>query len=318
MMPTFLSFQIGFWILLPSHLLAKQDFKRKLRTYHLYFTFSVYTIIQNELLSQLFFSIPTNLQFLVPIIVAAFREFDTFMRSKLVDKMMGNQDEPAAALLEIIVNSIYAFFFAIRLAESELSTVGCVVAIDFILHLKMTYQIVKEHRKVKVQDAENSNGKEKIILMELILAELIEGLIPITHAIRMALAYYGPNSTLLANVGSNYWGTKIEDIQPLFVSMGVLFAFDTISAIVTSLWLWKVTKVNMLHEFNEVLGKYWLFMVITLAMQGASSFASTDANFGGDTSGRYVWAERKGWLNIVNETKYLSNEEKMMLMNVTI
>ena len=79
MMPTFLSFQIGFWILLPSQLLAKQDFKRKLRIYHLYFTFSVYTIIQNELLSQLFFSIPTYLQFLVPFIVAAFREFDIFM-----------------------------------------------------------------------------------------------------------------------------------------------------------------------------------------------------------------------------------------------
>ena len=78
--------------------------------------------------------------------------------------MMGKQDEPAAALLEIIVNSLYAFFFAIKLAESELSTVGCVVAIDFILHLKMTYQIVKEHTKVKVQNAKNSNGKEKIIL----------------------------------------------------------------------------------------------------------------------------------------------------------
>ena len=160
--------------------------------------------------------------------------------------------------------------------------------------------------------------RRKSFLMELILAELIEGLIPITHAIRMALAYYGPNSTLLANVGSSYWGTKIEDIQPLFVSMGVLFAFDTISAIVTSLWLWKVTEVNMLHKFNKVLGKYWLFMVVTIAMQGASSFASTDANFGGDTSGTYRWAEREGWLKIVNETEYLSNEEKSMLMNNTI
>lgn len=191
-----------------------------------------------------------------------------------------------------------------------------VVAIDFALHLKMTYDIVKEHNKVATQNVENrSNDKEKTILVKLIIAELLEGFIPIIHAICIALAYYGPNSKLLANIGSPYWGEMIEDIQPFFYSMGILFTFDTISAIVTAFWLWKVTEVNMLHEFKNVLQKYWLFMVMKLATSGANLFGSIDVNFGIDHSGTYQWIEQEGWLSLINETKYLTDQEKLMIFN---
>ena len=91
--------------------------------YTVYYIWVIVIAIQVEVLSYLFFNPPANLQFLVPFMIAACREFDLRIRSTLVDKMMGEQDEPAVALIDITVNSTYAFFITIRLADADMETV---------------------------------------------------------------------------------------------------------------------------------------------------------------------------------------------------
>ena len=92
--------------------------------------------------------------------------------------------------------------------------------------------------------------------------------------------------------------------------MGILFAVDTVSVIVNSTTLWKVMNVNMLREFAEVLGKYWLFMAIKLAYTMSSYFVGSDVNFGGDFSGKFEWITPEGRLNLVYNSTDLSDEEK--------
>ena len=53
-----------------------------------------------------------------------------------------------------------------------------------------------------------------------------------------------------------------SNIGYLFLVMFGLFAFDTMSAVVNSIWLWRMVKLNMLQEFNRVLKEYWLFMAV--------------------------------------------------------
>ena len=85
-------------------------------------------------------------------------------------------------------------------------------------------------------------------------------------------------SNLLANIADTYWGTKIEDINPVLISIIVLFAVYYLSVIITSVILWKVIKINIFREFQGVLESNWLFMVICLAFGETVYIATTDIN----------------------------------------
>ena len=312
-LPIWIIFQVLLWFFLPAEVLRKQDFKRKLRIYVGYFVWFLVTLILVEVLSYLFFSLPANMQLLVPFLIAACREIDFRIRSKIVEKMMGEIDEPASALVDVTVNGVYAFFITIRLADAEIATVFTVVAIDFILHLRLTYQIINEHRKVAVEN-DGGNSRKMLYLVQLVLSELLEGFIPIIHGICIAMQYHGPNANLFSNIGSNYWGKKIEDLSLVYKSMMILFTFDIISVITTSLLLWMAIGVNMLQEFYRVIRKYWVFMIVKFAASQIAFLAMSDINCGMDTSGNFRWIDDIGWRGLINESNSLTNDEKIHLL----
>ena len=164
----------------------------------------------------------------------------------------------------------------------------------------------------------NQRTKKEFYLVQLILSELMEGFIPIIHGIVLIMAYHGSNKNLFAGIGSNYWGKEIEDLSLVIQSMIILFSFDALSAVVTSLWLWKATKVNMLREFHSALGNYWMFMVVRLALNDVYFMSGSDTNSGADTSGKFLWIEENGWRIIINNSRVLNDDEKLLLLNSSI
>ena len=63
------------------------------------------------------------------------------------------------------------------------------------------------------------------MVIKLALAEIIEGVTPIYYAIWFAMAYYGPNGTIIGNVKSNLLGysqVDDDDVQNLFLMMSLL------------------------------------------------------------------------------------------------
>ena len=317
-LPIRIIFVFELWIILPSDALVKQSFRKKLRIYMAYFTWYVTMIVQNEMLSYLFDNIQSDWQFSVAFVIAACREFDHQIRSRMINKMMGDLDESAIALLTITVNTLYGIFVAIRLAGATWDTVVCFVAIDFLIHLKITYQVIKQHEKVAIEENENTNSKTTICITQLVVSELTEALIPIVYGSCMMLAIYGPNSSIFANVGSTLWGERIESIGPLLYSMAFLLSFDTVSMIVTSVVLWKVSNINMFQEFHDGINKYWLFLVIKVGMSMSGYFAFTDINCGMDSSGSYNWITPEGRLNLIYNSTDLTDKEKLMLLEDAI
>ena len=190
----------------------------------------------------------------------------------------------------------------------KLFKVCCVVAIDFMSHSYITFKLMKEHNRVEDTNSKNDIKSKKIETTNLILAELVEGFLPLIYAICMAMAHYGPNDKLFANIGNRFWGEPIEDVDNVFRVMGILYTVDTISAVINSLLLWKVTKINMIQEFCRVLSKYWLFIVTKLSYIMASYFASLDVNFGLDSSSRFEWITPKGRLNLIRNSTDISDE----------
>ena len=131
----------------------------------------------------------------------------------------------------------------------------------------------------------------------------------------IATAYYGPNSHLFINIGSDFWGQKIEDISSVFYPMSILLTFDTVSIVVTSLCILKITNINILQEFNKLIGRYWLIMAVKLSFTMASYFGGTDVNWGMDATAQ--WITQEGRLSLIYNTTYLTDEEKSLLLGNT-
>ena len=309
---------IALRFLIPSKLTANEDYRKKLRVYTYYYLWIIVTIFKREALNYLFINIKETFQFLVAFMIAACREFDKKVRTNLVTKIMGTLDEPGSVLVSISVSIAYSSFLATRIAGATGATVFCMVTIDFLLHSRMTLQIIKEHNKVKEDDTKYGTNPNNTKTTKLILAELVEGFTPMTFAICMIMAYYGPNAELFVNIGSNFWGKPIEDINYVFGMMAVLYTVDTISAAINSIIVWKVTKINMLQEYCKVLSKYWIFMVIKLSYLISVYFASKDVNFGIDSSGKFKWITPEGRLDLIQNATYRNEEEiSMSIANCT-
>ena len=279
---------------------------------------NIISFIQGGILLYIFNNSPSGFQFLVSFILAGCRELDKRLHSKLVIKMLDIpkesldvQNESASALILIDVSSKYSFFIAVRMVQAEFATICCTMIIDLLLHLKLTYRTIKDFRTF---NSERRNGNDTN-MNKLIIAELIEGFTPIIYGACIALAYYGPNSYIISNIGNNYWSEKIDNLGPLFLTMSILFVVDLFSVIINSIWLWKVLNVSILLEFRRVLGKYWFFMATKLAFNMATYFATNDINLGMDRTWSFEWITEEGWKNLVKNSTDITDEEKSDILS---
>ena len=314
-LPTLISIVSGFWFILPSPLLLNGSFRRKLRWYMLYHILVFITLIFQQVLSDLYRTVPSQFQFLMAIAIFGFREVDKRLRSKVITKMMGQQDEQASIFLAIRVLSRYSFFFTISLVGSHLATMITTIGMGLYFHSKATYQTIRAHRNVG-NGGGNSERTEKNIT-KLIIAELIEGFTPVIYGICIAMAYYGPNAHLLSTIGNAYWSKPMKNIGPVFITMLILFAIDTLSVVINSYLIWKFTNVNMVQSFCRVLSKYWFMLAMTLGMSMIKLFSGKDINFGSDKSKRYFWASHDGWVELVENSTDLTEVEKFRLLGNT-
>ena len=324
-LPTLMTYTIGLWFLLPSNFLSDQKFRQKLKIYMFYPLLTLIAFIQSGVLLYLYNNLPSGFQFAVSFIVAGCRELEKRLCSKLVIKMLDEpnesldvQNESALALILISVSSKYSFFIAIRMVQAESATVCCTMIIDMLLHLKLTYRTIKDFQTFNSERRnENDTNHNNMNMNKLIIAELIEGFTPIIYGMCIALAYYGPNSNIISNVGNDYWSEKIDNIGPLFLTMSILFAVDLFSVAINTIWLWKVMNVDMLLEFCRVLDKYWFFMAVKLSFNMATYFATKDINLGMDRTWCFEWISEEGWKILVKNSTDITDEDKSEILSNT-
>ena len=90
-----------------------------------------------------------------------------------------------------------------------------------------TYKIIQSHKKTGTEKDGNGNMQKQLFVRKLVLAEITEAISPIVFAIGFAMAYYGPNSTIIGNVKNEYWDyKKVDDVSHLFHMMLLLFGVD--------------------------------------------------------------------------------------------
>ena len=291
----------GFPVTLPIKYFNESESRKKMKYFMLYEFLCCISALSRSLLSFIFTKLEnSDLECTMAILIPTFKEFTKFCLSKVMHKIVGTKNETANVALGIRVNVNFGVFVVTRLPGARVITVICIAASDIILQLVMSFQIVRLHKKV-IQNRDNIHEPEKRkAILALSLAEICEGLIPLSYAICFAMAYYGPNAKLIGNVGNDLWAYKVvSDINWTFL---VLFGFafiDFFSVLLNAIIILIYAKVKLMEECCSTLQKYWHIIAVMLPSTMISYFFSNDINLGFDWTFNFCW--------IVEEINYACN-----------
>ena len=110
------------------------------------------------------------------------------------------------------------------------------------------------------------------------------------YAIGFSMAFYGPNTELIGNVGNSYWQySRVDDVNWHFLVLLGLFAIDIICLFLNSSIIWIFSNVNMFNEFCDAMEKYWYIMALKLANNLYIYFLGHDVSFGMDFTLEFSW-----------------------------
>ena len=307
------------WASLSRDLRRKENFQRDFKFYILYSIHLLTFDVIREGVSILFKVLQGHPQWVIAFLIPFLKSFEKSLRSNLVNRMTGGQDEVSQFLVGLSVVTHYAFFIAVRLPKAEKITVCFFIAVDFFLQLKMTYEIVQLRNKIKTiktKTTEHLNAAKQKMLTNLTLSELTEGMVPVIYATGISTGYYGYNGTILGDIKNGYWGYQpIDDIGYLFQIMGLLFGVDVLSLLINYFILSTMTNVNLFSECCRIMKKYWQFIAVDFATNMMIMFLTKDINLGMDSTRKFNWITKEGRIKFINESTDLSNEEKSLLLN---
>ena len=265
--------------------------------------------------------ISSHVEWIIAIIIPMVVRLDSWIISKIVQKITGKSNEAANCLVVLNLTHGFGFFKATALFSASQFTVNCMLFVDLGLHMRTCYQIISLSKKVKEEpDAEEKENVEVIDqdkrakFLDLVVTELIEIMIPAIYGLSYATAYFGPNAHLMRNVGSDWFGGEImNDIQHFYLVLLELFAIDLICMVVTAVSLYKFCNFDVLQEFCKLLKKYWWMMMLQLSTI-IISLGTTDINFAMDYTGKFLWISEEGRYDLIRNSSDLSENEKAKLL----
>ena len=318
---TWIASLVALCYLHPSEQRSNMIVRKKLRVYYLYsIWFSlILGAIQIECISELYSSlIPEQLEWTMAIVVPACRKMNHRILLRFVAKMDETDKEMANVLLTSTLSTYFTTFISVRLASANTITVYCVLLVELFLHLIMSIRVVRLQTRVQ-SDETQAVILTKVIksfVLDIVLVEAIEAIIPILYAVGLEMIFRGPNKSLFADsfatalqLQENY---NDDDITHLFDVLFQMIGIDLVSIVISGLLLWKFGKINMINEFCYLMKNYWFILTIKVLRDIIIHFAGNDLNMGSPWSGT-EWISNEGRIQMILNSTYLTDTEKSLL-----
>ena len=307
-----------FGVIYPSNLWKNLVFRKTIKTYVMFEAWILVMAFQSDVLAFGFKAITGSPQCLFALMIPLARAMNKKILMKFVAKMVGNNDEMANVFHEARVNIIYALFVAIRMNGAENLTVVSIILVDILLQSKLAIDIIKMKRQVStdgsVRDAMSTRLEKQIL--KLLMAELTEGLVPISYAIGFAMLYYGPNAHLTGNVLSDLWQyEKVEDVTRLFFIQGILFGVDLLCVTMNAYLVANFGNVDLMKQLCKLLKNYWMVFAILMMDNIFFYFAFHDINLGVDMTLTFEWITAEGRMKFINDSTEIMKDEKESLLS---
>ena len=262
-------FTILLWFEFPNKLRKIAVYRKRFLFYIFEITLIFLTMVLYDFLSIMVSVMPINMQWILAIILPMLRIFNAKILESCMHQTIPCRYEAAKFGLRTYIWSIHTLFLAIILSNVTKTTMYCIFGIESLLHFYSCYQIIKLRRKIDAKDSPNDDQKENIkdCVLDLIQSETIEVVASLAYSITLAVAYHGPNATILGNVKNSYWTYKeIEDINISLALVFQLAFMDLGIGIICGIILWIFCRINIFQEFCTMMKTYWSSITLRISL----------------------------------------------------
>ena len=225
--------------------------------------------VQYTFFNKLFESVVSEWQWTLAFILPLIAVINKNVINKLAKKCSSCDDLYTTTFASISVGAQHSMYIAIAIGSLATKlTSYCLLLLKFLVDIHHCYKISKLQNKITPggpKMAQIMEGRDKAVAT-LALTEIMEVLIPLIYGINFMIAYYGPNSMILGNIGNSYWQYHaVEDITDTLSSVSLMFLVDLVSGIFIGVILKILFSINLLKTCGEMVQKFWPLMAIKIA-----------------------------------------------------
>ena len=143
---------------------------------------------------------------------------------------------------------------------ATLETSAMILGTDFLINIFICCKIIY-CRKKRQHDIDKSTE----LLQELVINEMIELVLPLGYLATLLIAFFGPNSELIDNIGSDYWQyTPIEDLDHTITCVLMFFFVDLGSLFASEILLWTFCRIKLHEAFIAIFAEFGIVFTIQI------------------------------------------------------
>ena len=248
------------WFCIPLCWRRNKQFQRRLKFCYSSFMFMVFVIpFPYQVFGKLFDMIRNPYQPIIALCLPLVREFNSWVMANLYGKAAKSDIIGSKLVGGYMVSTWHAVFLCYSIGSLTTDiTSWLIMGTDFLINICISLRLVWV-KKRRPDDIE----KQYELLLEVLIAELTEFLVPLAFLLTFIASYYGPNSTLIGNVGSSYWQYNAVDDGKQYVKNILMFFFiDFCSCVASAIVLWLFCRINLAKAFVTLETEFaWIFCV---------------------------------------------------------
>ena len=177
--------------------------------------------IQYGFIKNILLTVPSEYQWIVALFLPLVRQVNVWAVFKFASKSTNGDIGSLRITCNYDVGLAHSMYLTILVGSIATNlTTAVILSLDFLINIYIIIKIISR-KKNNLRDLEESIE----LLQDLVVNELIEFLVPLVYTASFAVAYYGPNSNLIGNIGNDYWQYQaVEDISHTVSHISLFFS----------------------------------------------------------------------------------------------
>ena len=212
---------------------------------------------------KVFQSIDDTMQWPLAFVLIIIKELHSKVLSNIGQKMVGFQDISMEIIAINLAATRHVLVIATNLGSMTTPVTSYLIfCLDFLTNLYSCIQIIRFHKNGN----EQVDGRTTNFLIDLIVNESVEFIIPIAYLIVTVMAYFGPNAELIGNIKSSKWQySAIQNLDGTIFWITVMIFVDFGNIILCFILLRFLCKINILRMFSQIINQVGVLMAIQQA-----------------------------------------------------
>ena len=217
--------------------------------------------IQYFIVEKFLITFQNKYQPLIAMILPVLKEINGRIYNNYLRKTSGGDVSASTITGKYLVATLHSILLAYIMGTSTTDvTDWLIMTASFVDNIYTCVKIVW----LKLQNSLDINTQINL-LVKLCIDELVECLAPLAFMLTFLSAYYGQNSAILGNLGSNMWHyRRVDDIEALFGKILRLYFADFSSLIISAIILWTFCQINLLKALMTIEKEFKSVMMLIL------------------------------------------------------